>query len=155
MKKVLVFTILTLVILGGGVYTFAAIKADSAKQRAVPPTSQPTTPEQNSTSSPKIETVTVTYTDSGFSPQSIEVAKGSTVNFVNKSSVPIWVASDPHPEHTDYPEFDTPRVIGRLPEMGEDFSFTFNKAGTWKYHSHTASGDGTDVGIHPGVIIVK
>lgn len=152
MNKALVSIVLALVVLGGVMYTFLA---DNTKQQAVPATSVSNITEQNSSSALKKETVTVTYTDGGFSPQSIEIAKGSTVNFVNKSSIPIWVASDPHPQHTDYPEFDTPMAIGRLPEMGDDFIFTFDKAGIWKYHSHTASGDGTDVGLHPGTITVK
>ena len=153
MKKILIISAITLVIVGGLVHVFTSNKR--RHQQNTPSSQTTSTIKQQPAPTPKIETVTVTYTDEGFSPQRIEVAKGSTVNFVNKSSMPIWVASDPHPEHTDYPEFDTPRVLGRMPQMGEDFSFTFEKVGTWKYHSHTASGDGTEVGVHPGVIIVK
>lgn len=115
----------------------------------------PNTYEMPSDSAQNIQTVTVTYDANGYSPREITISKGSTVNFVNKSEIPLWVASDPHPTHTDYPEFDTVYGSDKYPSMGENFSFTFDKVGVWKYHSHTASGDGTDTGVHPGVIIVK
>lgn len=152
MKKIIVAVAIVTVGIGGVGY---ALLSNKGEPRPASSVSSQNPGQQSQSETSKIETVTVIYDDNGFSPQSVEIAKGSTVNFVNKSSMPIWVASDPHPEHTDYPEFDTPRVLGRMPQMGEDFSFTFDKVGTWKYHSHTASGDGTEVGVHPGVIIVK
>jgi len=151
-KKIIVAVAIVTVGIGGVGY---ALLSNKGEPRPASSVSSQNPGQQSQSETSKIETVTVIYDDNGFSPQSVEIAKGSTVNFVNKSSMPIWVASDPHPEHTDYPEFDTPRVLGRMPQMGEDFSFTFDKVGTWKYHSHTASGDGTEVGVHPGVIIVK
>jgi len=100
------------------------------------------------------DNTTVTYQDSGFTPQSITIKKGTLVTFVNKSRSPLWLDSNPHPSNTDYPEFDTFRVRDRFPEMGENFQFEFSKTGTWKFHNHTASGDGTDTTVHPGTIIV-
>lgn len=158
MKKIVLTAIA--IVLGIGAVSYAFLEKETNNQ------SQPSdssTASVNSTSStsqeqsetPSAETVTVTYSDNGFSPQELTVTKGSTVNFVNKSSMPLWVASDPHPEHTDYPEFDTMRTRDSYPDMGEDFSFTFSKTGTWKYHSHTASGDATTTTVHPGAIIVK
>ncbi|KKT43481.1 MAG: Plastocyanin [Candidatus Wolfebacteria bacterium GW2011_GWE2_44_13] len=75
---------------------------------------------------------TVTYTATGFSPAPLTVKIGETVMFKNESVNPMWVASAPHPAHTDYPEFDAMKAI--MP--GESYSFTFNKIGTWKYHNH-------------------
>lgn len=99
---------------------------------------------------------TIVYSDSGFSPQTVTIAKGGQVEFINKSSMPLWVASNPHPAHTDYPEFDTPKILGgRMPNMNEDMQFTFNKSGSWGFHNHSASGDDTAVGEHPGTVIVK
>lgn len=104
----------------------------------------------------KAQAVTVTYSDTGFSPQSITVTKGTTVNFINKSQIPLWVATDPHPEHTDYPEFESVKANdGKLPEMGQDFSFVFKETGTWKYHSHTASSDIGTEEVHPGSVTVE
>lgn len=98
----------------------------------------------------------VTYTQEGFEPNEITIQKGDTVTFVNNSDTPLWVASDPHPEHTDYPEFDVARSKGgQMPKIGENFSFTFSRLGTWAYHNHTASSDTGKVGVHPGLIVVQ
>lgn len=74
----------------------------------------------------------IEYTDSGFSPQSVTIKVGETVKFTNASSGSMWVASAPHPVHTDYPEFDAKKTYVK----GESFSFAFEKAGTWKFHNH-------------------
>lgn len=155
MKKIIV--LVAIVIVGFVGLGYALLSNNTKRQTRVETNSTPsqTSTEQPQPVVPKVETVTVTYTDNGFSPQSVKIAKGSTINFVNKSSMPLWVASDPHPGHTDYPEFDVVYGRDKYPGMGEDFSFTFEKVGTWKYHSHTASGDATGTGIHPGVIIVE
>jgi plastocyanin len=93
-----------------------------------------------------VPTVTVTYTDQGFSPKEVTVTLGTTVNFVNQSSGNMWVATAPHPAHTAYsgtslsqhcPDttssaFDACEAYA----TGSSFSFTFNKEGTWKYHDH-------------------
>lgn len=149
--------LVVIVVFGLGGVGYVLSSNTNELQTAVETKSTPsqTSTEQSRPVVKKVETVTVAYTDNGFSPQSIKIVKGSTVNFVNKSSIPLWVASDPHPEHTNYPEFDVIYDRDEYPGMGEDFSFTFEKEGTWEYHSHTASGDATDTGIHPGVIIVE
>ncbi|HOX40930.1 MAG TPA: cupredoxin domain-containing protein [bacterium] len=74
----------------------------------------------------------ISFTDSGFSPSEITIKKGDTISFINNSEMQMWVASAPHPQHTDYPEFDTKK--GYAP--GEMYSFKFEKAGTWRYHDH-------------------
>lgn len=76
--------------------------------------------------------VTVHVTDEGFEPRSVEVAAGDTVVFENTGQKAHWPASDDHPTHTLYPEFDP---LGPV-EPGTDWSFTFDKLGTWKYHDH-------------------
>ena len=77
----------------------------------------------------------VTYSDSGFTPASVSIKVGETVTFKNTSSKSMWVASAPHPTHSAYPEFDAKKGAA----MNEDYSFTFTKAGTWKYHNHLNS----------------
>ncbi|MBM2818244.1 MAG: hypothetical protein HW401_834 [Parcubacteria group bacterium] len=82
----------------------------------------------------------VNYTDSGFSPASLEIKVGESVQFVNQSNGGMWVASGPHPSHTNYPEFDAKKNI----PSGGIYEFTFTKAGQWKYHNHAkASAFGT------------
>ena len=67
-----------------------------------------------------------------FVPAVLHVRRGDTVTFVNVGNVDKWVASDPHPVHTDYPGFDARRTI--LP--GRSWSFRFLRPGHWGYHDH-------------------
>ncbi len=76
--------------------------------------------------------VTVSITDSGFSPDTISVAKGGKVTWTNNSSKEHWPASDPHPTHDFYPGFDPLKGI----KPGESWSFVFNNPGEWGYHDH-------------------
>jgi plastocyanin len=86
----------------------------------------------------------VNYTDKGFSPASLEIKVGETVQFVNQSGGGMWTASGPHPSHAAYPEFDAKKNI----PSGGTYEFTFAKIGEWKYHNHTKAG-------MYGTIIVK
>jgi plastocyanin len=91
------------------------------------------------------KTGTVTYTDSGFAPKTLIIAKGGTVTFINKSTQNMWVASDPHPTHTGYPGFDAKKSVAN----GAVYTFTFDKVGSWNYHNHVSSPQ------HSGTIIVQ
>lgn len=86
----------------------------------------------------------VEYSIGGFSPEFVEIGIGQTVTFVNTSDLNMWVASDPHPTHTDLPGFDQRSPIVN----GGKYTYTFTKVGAWKYHNHS------DPGSH-GVVIVK
>lgn len=76
----------------------------------------------------------------GFSPATLTIKQGETVQFINKDAQPHWPASAVHPTHTAYPEtggcigskFDACAVL----KQNETFNFTFNQIGTWKYHDH-------------------
>ncbi len=99
--------------------------------------SQPSAVEENTSpagasSTNEVAGVVVTYTDSGFSPATVNVSKGTTVTFKNQSSANFWPASDPHPTHTNYPGFDAKKAIA----PGSSYSFTFTKVGSWGYHNH-------------------
>ena len=77
--------------------------------------------------------VKVVYTSAGFAPKTITIKKSETVVFENKTGKSASVASDLHPSHGIYPEFDQYKTDQRgKPE----FRFTFDKVGTWKYHDH-------------------
>jgi len=78
---------------------------------------------------------TITYTSSGFRPTITQVEVGATVTFVNKNIRPMWPASDIHPSHELYPEFDARGGI--MP--GESWSFVASEEGLWKYHDHLSS----------------
>ncbi len=55
--------------------------------------------------------MTITITSAGASPRNLIVAPGSQVTFINNDTVAHEMFSDPHPEHTDCPEFDS---VGHL-----------------------------------------
>jgi len=74
----------------------------------------------------------VLITSSGFSPKSVTVKRGSIVTFKNIDGEAHWPASDAHPSHTVYPEFDPKDDV--LP--GESWSFVFDKVGEWRFHDH-------------------
>jgi len=89
---------------------------------------------------------TITYTDSGFSPNALTVKMGTVVTFVNNSSEGMWIASANHPIHALYPGssiskcgtvergiiFDACAVV----TLGETFQFRFDNIGAWGYHNH-------------------
>jgi plastocyanin len=81
----------------------------------------------NSASTPTI----VNVTNTGFSPASVTVKVGATVEWTNVSGSEIFIASDPHPTHTDLPGLSSGTVAN-----GATYSFTFTKVGTWGYHNH-------------------
>ncbi|MHB0876279.1 MAG: cupredoxin domain-containing protein [Anaerolineae bacterium] len=85
----------------------------------------------------------VRYTDAGFVPDEVRVPVGGTVLFRNDSSRQMWVVSDPHPAHTDYPGFDSGRALA----AGEAFSFTFRNAGKWGFHNELQPSDGGKVEV--------
>lgn len=100
----------------------------------------------------------VIYTDTGYSPKELKVKVGDTVTFSNTSTGTVWTASAMHPNHTVYAgtslqehcqdpnnkAFDQCKAEG----TGTNWTFTFDKAGTWRYHNHAQA-------AHFGSIIVE
>ena len=74
----------------------------------------------------------VTQTEDGFKPSYIVVQKGSTITFSNQRDTFFWPASDIHPSHSIYSDFDPRRGL----EPEEEWSFTFTKEGVWRFHDH-------------------
>ncbi len=107
-KKLILGVIILLVIIAVGVFIFI----NSARVDAV-----------------------VVIKDNSFEPSTLTIKKNSRVVFRNESSEPRWPASDLHPTHGIYPEFDP------LSELapGEEWVFVFEKPGKWKFHDHLES----------------
>ncbi|PIR44487.1 MAG: hypothetical protein COV10_04505 [Candidatus Vogelbacteria bacterium CG10_big_fil_rev_8_21_14_0_10_51_16] len=78
---------------------------------------------------------TITYSGSSFSLSSLEAKIGDTVTFVNNGSASLRVASNPHPVHSDHPEFDSGTLA-----PGSSWAFTFSKTGTYGFHNHLNPG---------------
>jgi plastocyanin len=69
-----------------------------------------------------------------YTPSDIKIRAGTKVTFINNTDTLRWPASDLHPSHGLYPEFDPKGPI----KQGEEWSFTFNDVGEWGYHDHLA-----------------
>lgn len=74
----------------------------------------------------------IKITADGFSPRQVTIEKNSTVIFLNENRVDHWPASDFHPTHSIYPEFDPKKPI--IPQSA--WELQMNKIGIWKYHDH-------------------
>lgn len=80
----------------------------------------------------------------GFHPSKLVITEGDTVVFKTNRGEPFWPASNVHPTHTAFPDFDPREPVA--PDAS--WSFTFEKAGTYLFHDHIAS-------IYEGEIIVE
>lgn len=96
--------------------------------------------------------VEITYSDAGFSPKSVSIKKGDTVEFHNESDGEMWPASAKHPTHTVYPgsgiekcdaQADSGTLLDACTKIasGDSWSFVFNEVGEWFYHNHLKSSD--------------
>jgi hypothetical protein len=92
-------------------------------------------------------TTTFTITNSGVSPKNATIAAGSQVTFVNNSSAPVDMASNPHPAHTDCPDLN---AVGFL-NPGQSRSATLRTARTCGFHDHNNS----DNTATQGTIVVQ
>lgn len=75
--------------------------------------------------------ITVVFTADGFSPPTVTVDAGGSVEFRNASGSPMIVASNPHPQHTDLRGLESDTVAD-----GESYTFTFERTGTFGIHNH-------------------
>ena len=101
--------------------------------------------------SPIISKKVVTYTDSGYSPNTITIKKGETVTWKNDSKLLMWTASAVHPTHKAYPGTNiancgTPAGFNQFDACGgvasgQSWSFKFDNVGTWGYHNHLKASD--------------
>ncbi len=112
----------------GGRDTTPTPKATAAVSSSPTPSSP--TPARVLSTQP--EAPKVIYLNGTFIPETLQIAQGQTVEFVNRSLDPVWPASHIHPTHEIFPEFDPQRPL--MPE--ESWRFTFDRAGEWRYHNH-------------------
>lgn len=76
--------------------------------------------------------VTIVLTEKGFVPEQVTIKKGGTVTFKTRLNKEFWPASNIHPTHTIYPEFDPKRAL----KPTETWSFTFQRTGDFRFHDH-------------------
>lgn len=76
--------------------------------------------------------VVILREDGGYDPNYLVIPLNTKVIWKNNSAKHHWPASDLHPTHGLYPEFDSLRPISPL----EDWEFVFDKVGEWPFHDH-------------------
>lgn len=75
---------------------------------------------------------TIVRTNDGYEPNELHIKQGEIVLWRNESDEYHWPASDLHPTHGAYPEFDPLRPIA----PGEEWAFRFDQTGEWSFHDH-------------------
>jgi plastocyanin len=150
MKTLWIAIIVILVLLAGYFIFFNPAAPAPATDTTTQTT--PTTDTQTADQNQNPAGASVSYTDQGFSPSSVTISNGQTVTWTNNSSSSLWVASDPHPQHSGYDgtsrqEHCATGYAGALPfdsctavPPGSSYTFTFTKAGSWGYHDHLNDG---------------
>ena len=83
---------------------------------------------------PPGDTIDVHFTEAGYAPAQLILKKGDTIKFINDSSKEFWPASNIHPTHEIYSEFDPKRAL----PAGDSWSFRFTRPGVWRFHDHIA-----------------
>ena len=91
--------------------------------------------------SPQFASMIVTYTKNGFIANKIRVKTNTKVVWKNFNNRPMWVASDPHPTHTNLSGFDQQKIVN----IGGEYSYIFTKEGNFKYHNHIIPSDTGEV----------
>lgn len=141
MNKIFITFLVLIIVLGG--YFFLGSKNVQAPTEE---TSQTLNTEVNDTDTTINEDIIITYSSTGYSPNTVTVKVGTTVTWKNTSSMSMWPASAMHPSHSVYsgttlsahcPDTDGTAfdACTEIPS-GNSWSFTFDKQGTWKYHDH-------------------
>ncbi len=78
--------------------------------------------------------VEIVLTEDGFVPDTISIRRGTTVVFTSTTGEYFWPASNLHPSHSIYSEFDPKEPIA----PDGSWSFRFDKPGEWRFHDHIA-----------------
>ena len=131
MKKSTVGILLAIVSISliAGIY-FANNKDDKTTSGSMSMSSSQTktSTSDNSNDSQDIKsgTVAVTIQDFDFHPMTLKVKVGTKVTWTNKDSA----------RHDIAPDMDSPDFVGSgdLLAKGQSYSYTFEKAGTFRYH---------------------
>ena len=79
--------------------------------------------------------VSIVLNDEGYQPRYVRISPGTAVTFSTTRDNQHWPASNLHPSHEIYPEFDPKRPL----EAGETWTFVFNNEGEWGMHDHIRS----------------
>lgn len=76
--------------------------------------------------------VEIVLTPEGYMPREITIKKGTKVTFTNTTGKPHWPASNLHPTHNIYSEFDPREPVPH----DESWAFVFERVGRHNFHDH-------------------
>lgn len=88
--------------------------------------------------------VHISLGEKGFEPARVRVSLGTKIVFSTSRPYKFWPASNPHPSHDLYPEFDPKDPIS----ASSTWDFVIEKSGVWGYHDHIRS-------YYTGVVYVQ
>lgn len=151
--KNFLWALVAVIILGGG-YLLWQNNTAAPSQAEITPSSETVNTNGSSGTNVGVDVnvgtnapmaATVTYDGKSFSPSMVTIKKGGTVTWVNNNGKDMWVASAQHPSHTAYSGTSRtehcPDTSGTAFDQcaGDgNYSFKFDKVGTWAYHNHSA-----------------
>lgn len=87
-----------------------------------------------------VSSVTISYTESGFVPESSVLKSGGSVTWVNNTDSQLQVGVNPHPSHTGDKALTDGEFVLILGK-GESKVVTISKSGSFGYHNHLSPGD--------------
>jgi plastocyanin len=132
MKKSALVAIILVVLGAIGVWLIIGRSDNETDVDTSPSTTQATNNETTQgDESDKTAAATLIYNGSGFSPRSLTIKAGETIELKNESSRRVEFSSDPHPVHTDNRELNQSSLAA-----GESVKFTISNKGTWGFHNH-------------------
>jgi plastocyanin len=67
-----------------------------------------------------------------YTPDTVTIKQGQAIRFINDDTRPYWPASNIHPTHELYSEFDP----GKAVPPGDTWTFRFDQVGSWRMHDH-------------------
>jgi hypothetical protein len=79
-----------------------------------------------------VDTWIIINGDGDFVPSEVSIEPGMIIGWRNEGIEYVWPASNLHPSHSVYPEFDPLEPIA----PGGVWSFKFDKIGDWRFHDH-------------------
>ena len=128
MRNIILTLVLVVAVAGAGFFVLSQDENKTAEQ-----TSTPQATESVETTKPEegTQAMTISFTDSGVSPSTSSISSGQVVTFKNDTSRVVQPASDPHPRHTDNPEFNVSTI-----QPGQSKTVTLTKTGSWGFHDH-------------------
>ncbi|OHB22891.1 MAG: hypothetical protein A2939_04175 [Parcubacteria group bacterium RIFCSPLOWO2_01_FULL_48_18] len=135
MRKNIILFLVTLVLVLTGVFFISNNKKSGPSPT---PDATPSSPPPAQSLFPPVQpppptaSVSIIITDNGYKPKTITIRKGTAVTFENRGITEYWPASNIHPTHEIYSEFDPRKPI----PPGESWTFVFDKEGVWRFHDH-------------------